>query len=673
MVRRVTSYLPFVGVILVALVLLPRLVGYAQHSWDMLNFPWQIDYDEGINLNASWLLSQGVNIYHPNPPDHFISSMYPPLYFVLNAAAIKLVGLNLASGRLLAFIGAIGVGAALWAWVYVETKRHVAGALSALMWFSLGPVYVWSTFYKQDMLALAFGLVGVAMVAHWAAVRRLSSEAPSGKGGNASLFWAIVPLLLSFWVKQSSLAPMAAAGLFVLLVDWRLAIRWTLTAIGSIIIPFAALDLLLKGGLHTHVLAFDYYGRSAARLGKNLDALWTQHAPLALCGFGYVVLSAWEYAKKSEITSQKSEIPLSALYLLVSIPASLLSNSLPTANYNHLLDILAPLCLTLGVALGTVWRRTRGGGGNMRARVAWTSATLVVLVLALIQADILYNKPGQAWYSPLSMPLAERAERMEKLSEIVKQAQGDILSEDNWLLLKNGKRVIYDDPAAMSALANAGAWNQSALLQDINRHKFSLVVLQYDLTTETYNPRWSDKSLKALKANYEIRFRDALFTHVPRPPGDAPDTEAGCTLQTGSALQGYTFRATTANHGDSLPLSLYWEVTSKLTLQINTKYFVRLLDSAGAVKWSADLSPGQAAGKTLPGSTDLTTGVRDDISIPVASELPYGHYRLALGGYTIDGARKITPLQMKCPTNIKPQPDGTIPLASIEVVERWGR
>src|SRR5207244_3206977 len=120
---------------------------------------------------------------------------------------------------------------------------------------------------------------------------------------------------------------------------------------------FVALDLLLRGGLHAHMLAFDYYGRSAARLGKNLDALWTQHAPLVLCGLGFLFgfwildFGFWfDEEQKSKIQNPKSKIPLSALYLLVSVPAAFLSNSLPTANYNHLLDILAPLCLVLGVA-----------------------------------------------------------------------------------------------------------------------------------------------------------------------------------------------------------------------------------------------------------------------------------------------------------------------------------
>src|SRR5438874_10091790 len=125
----VGRWLPAAGVAAVAVELAPRLLDYVQHSWNVLTFPWQIDFDEGINLNASWLLSQGTNIYRPNPPDHFVSSMYPPVYFALNAAALKIFGLNLWSGRLLSLLGALTVGTALWAWVYAETRRHAAGAL----------------------------------------------------------------------------------------------------------------------------------------------------------------------------------------------------------------------------------------------------------------------------------------------------------------------------------------------------------------------------------------------------------------------------------------------------------------------------------------------------------------------------------------------------------------
>ena len=519
--RIVSAWAPAVVVGVLAVALFPRLLDYARHSWDVLNFPWQLDFDEGINLNASQLLSQGVNIYRPNPPDHFVSSMYPPFFFILNALVIKLGGLSLLSGRLLAFLGALCVGAALWVWVYVETRRHVAGFVSALLWFSLGPVYVWSTFYKQDLPALALGITGCALVAFSTRFRRGAAEQGEGETNEhprtpaaklppalhaPGIFWAIVPLALSFWVKQSSLAPMAAVGLFILLKDWRLGVRWTAAAVGAVLLPFAALDLLLKGGLHTHVLAFDHYGRSAARLGRNMGELWVQHWPLVLCGVFFLLLCIISPL----LSATKFKPPLSLLYLFISAPAVLLSNSLPTANYNHLLDILAPLCLVLGVSLGITSRRV-GETTSTPAVWLWAGSYVLILVLAGLQVATLYNKPGWQWYTPLGIPLAERTARMEKLSVEVRQARGEVLSEDDWLLLRNGKRVLYDDPAAMAALANAGAWDQSTLLQDINRRKFSLVILQYDLTTETYNPRWNNEALQALKANYEVRFRDVLF------------------------------------------------------------------------------------------------------------------------------------------------------------------
>lgn len=148
---------------LVAL-LMSRLVEFLTYSWSALVFPWQINYDEGVDVNASWLIAQNVNIYNPLTPDRFISATHPPFYYLLNALAMKIWGLNLVNGRLISFVGTLGVGVVLWIWVYTETKRHAAGVLSSVIWFSLGPVYVWGTLYKQDMPALALGLAGGLLV-----------------------------------------------------------------------------------------------------------------------------------------------------------------------------------------------------------------------------------------------------------------------------------------------------------------------------------------------------------------------------------------------------------------------------------------------------------------------------------------------------------------------------
>lgn len=532
---RAAPWLVTLAVALIGVALFPRLQDYLRYSWDALFFPWQLNYDEGINVHASWLLAQNVNIYRPYAPDGFTSAMHPPLYFVLNAVAMKIWGLNLVSGRLLAFVGALSVGALLWAWVYVETRRHIGGVLAVLMWFSLGPVYIWSTLYKQDMPALALGLAGGVMVILWHKRQESGAEGrelrrprwrilrlPLVRNSHYLLYWAIVPLSLSFWTKQSYIVMPAAVALFLLLHDRRVALRWTLLIIGSIVVPFLAFDLYTSGGFSEHLLAFRHYDYSVPYFNRNMRVLWTYHTPLVLCGLAVVALALWVSVR------HRSHPRLGALYLLISIPAALVSFALPTANYNDIagpavakynqfLDILAPLCLVLGLALGTtlgsMFRARRG------ARLDWVCLTAGILLLAFGQVSMIYRQPPAFWYPPVARPLPVWAQQMEDVSRLIRGTPGDILSEDNWLLLKNDKLVIYDDPAAMAVLAREGAWEQSKLLQDLSRRRFSYVITEFALDDAEYSGRWSEQALMALQANYKMLqgTSGALVVSAPRP------------------------------------------------------------------------------------------------------------------------------------------------------------
>jgi len=531
---RVAHWLSIVAVALIGVALLPRLQDYVTYSWNALFFPWQLDYHEGANINASWLLAQNVNIYRPNTPDRFISASHPPLYFAVNAVAMKAWGLNLVSGRLLTLVGALGVGVLIWAWTYIETKRHTGGVLAALTWFSLGPVYVWSTLYEPDMLALALGLAGGALVALWhkrqgSVVGTHETPSPATVGHLPllrsllnPLYWAIVPLSLSFWTKQSSIVLPAAIALFLLLHDPRLGLRWTLLVVGSIVVPFLAFDLYTGGGFSEHLLAFRNYEYSLPYFNGNVITLWRYHAPLILCGLGAAALAIW-------VSIRHRRTPLlSALYLLLSIPAALISFALPAASYNVIADaapdrydqflsILAPLCLVFGVALSTALRGMAESGRG--ARLDWSCLTAGLLLLAFAQVGMTYRQPPAFWHPSLSTPLSERAQQMEDISRLIGGASGDILSEDNWLLLKNNKVVIYDDPAAMAVLSRAGAWDQSALLRDLSRRRFSYVVTRFALEDAEIAGRWSEQALMALQANYKMLqgTSGALVVSASRP------------------------------------------------------------------------------------------------------------------------------------------------------------
>ncbi len=631
------------AVLLAALLLLPavlvlgRLALFATHSADMIAFPWQIDFDEGIILHSSWLLAQGRNPYPPLGPDHFISSLYPPLFYILNAVALKLWGLNLWSGRLLSLLGTLLAAGAVVGWVWAETRSRLAGITAAALWLALGPVIVWATFYKQDILALGLGVLGGAMLAAACPPDRAKSAGAVRWGGLPRLaWWAILPLVLACWTKQSTLAPLAAAGLFLLARDWRSGLRWNVIAAATLLVPFLIANVASHGGLYTHLFLPSAEALSGERLEKNLGALWAEHWPLvivaALVALGLLLAAARE-----------RRVPaLSVCFAVISVPGVALTNLSPHANYNHLLPLLLPLCLLVGVGLGHAAARARGG-----LTPAWGALIGAVALLGVL--PFLFA-PINTWYTPLGQPLAEKADRMARLEAEIAAAPGQtVLTEDAWLALRAGKSLPYDDPAQMATQATSGRWDESQLLADIARRKFGLVVLEHDITGETYTPRWSPATLAALQANYLLRYRDVRFLEAPQPAPERPAQTRDCTLAGGPQLVGI-FLPGGGPHldaGDNQQISLYWAAGPAVSPpQPALKFSLRLADAGGGAAWQADLPPGAAAGHPWP---DWPAGFapRDDLNVQVPATAPPGAYRLILSAYVPQGAQ-FAPVPFVC-------------------------
>ena len=169
-----------------------------------------------------------------------------------------------------------------------------------------------------------------------------------------------------------------------------------------------------------------------------------------------------------------------------------------------------------------------------------------------------------------------------------------------------------------------------------------------------------------------MQFRDVEYAHAPRPPAEQPETGVDCTIPGMPALSGYTYRATTANRGDSVLLSLYWQ-RGQDKPDPNAKYFLRLLDPSDAAKWAADLPPGQAADKPDPAQWQPGETVRDDIKIAIPADAAFGDYRLTLGSYTVDTRGVLKPLSLNCSRKLPTQPDGSMLLSDVKVTERWGK
>jgi 4-amino-4-deoxy-L-arabinose transferase-like glycosyltransferase len=640
-----------VALLLPVLLLLGRLGLFVTHSADMITFPWQIDFDEGVILHSSWLLAQGQTPYPPPGADHFISSVYPPLFYALNAVALKLAGLNLWSGRALSLLGALLAGGALIWWTVAETRSRLAGVVAAACWLALGPVIVWATFYKQDILALGLGALGGAMVAAGVA---------GAPGAGARLprraWWAILPLILAFWTKQSTLAPLAAGALFLLARDWRSGLRWSLAAGVALIGPFLLATAATRGQLYAHLFYPSAEPLSGARLGKNLEALWIEHWPVVVLAAGVAV------ALLAGAARARTGPPLSVWYAAISVPAMLITNMSPLANYNHLLIGLLPVCLLAGVGLGRAVALAGSG---------WRAAAPALATLALLVAQSALFTPIKNWYTPLGQPLAEKAARYEALAREVAAAPGSaVLGEDAWLALKAGKTLPYDDPAMMAIQANSGRWDQSGFLADIARRKFGLLILEHDITGETFTPRWSPAALAALQANYATKYRDVRFLQAPAAPPAAPPAARDCALAGGPRLVGVFLPGGAArlDAGDAQALSLYWAAPAAgAAPQPALKFSLRLAGATGAPVWQADLPPGGAAGQPWP-AWPPGAAPRDDFLAQVPRTAAPGAYTLTLSAYTQQGDQ-FTPVAFTCKGAA---PSAALTLATPEVAAPWG-
>jgi hypothetical protein len=465
--------------LLLAWSLAPRLALFATTSAEILRYPWVVDAAESVNLQSAHTLSLGRDPYRADP-NGFVSTPYPPIYLALAAIWLRLGGVDLLGGRLISLFATLLVAGLIGLLVVRETGQRVAGLLAGCLFLACGPTIVWAAFYRQDFLALAFGLAGLAWVARW----------PGGRLVYGALPW----LLLAVYTKQTALAAPLAACLYLLWDDWRRGLRFALALLGTLALPFALLDLLTRHGFWEQVVA-DHALWQRASFERHLRRLLVHHgALLVLAAPGFaVLLRRWRPS-------------LLALYAPLAC-ATIVGSGAVGANNNHLLEPLLALCLLVGVVVGGCareWQRPR-----------YAAALVVALLLIAWQMPRL--GAVSEWYDASTLPSASRAERMARVAGLIAQAEGELLSDDAYLLLRAGKTAAYQNLPMLGALAEAGQWDDGGLVRDLAARRFALVVIAADLTDPEKNGGyWPPAAREALAQHYRLLYRDVLFTYVPR-------------------------------------------------------------------------------------------------------------------------------------------------------------
>ena len=166
------------------------------HALRYLTFPFPLDPGDGPVLNVAIQLAQGHSIYRNIQELPFISANYTPLYYAINAIAIRFFGPSFFPGRFVSVVATIGLSYLIFKVVRHVSTNRFAATIASLTFLSLGPVYQWGAVYKADMTAVALSVFGIYL---------LVRDRPR------PVLSALV-LLLAFLTKQSAVTALAAGA-----------------------------------------------------------------------------------------------------------------------------------------------------------------------------------------------------------------------------------------------------------------------------------------------------------------------------------------------------------------------------------------------------------------------------------------------------------------------------
>lgn len=522
-----------------ALLLLGPFARFVQSTQDWLRYPYPRAGSEGLILYESLLIKHGGDIYGPITPSSFISGPYPPVYYWLAAATLpdalpEFSGAGqpasaFLGGRIISLVSA-AVAAALLPLIvvfeggYRRRKASVwlasaAGLAGSIAFLSLPQTIVWASRFRGDMLMVGLTACGLLCIAAGASGRDMQDNPDWAPRLRApALLLGAIFFALAFFTKQTALAGPVAAGLYLLLRDWRAGLRWCLAMALCVAVPFLLLDVATGNWFYLKMVSYHSLPLRAATLTRLLQfAFWENEWPIILIATAFLLYnlygSARAYWTRRQHAQATGKLSLMALFILATF-AFLPTGAVVGADHNHLL--VPGLAISLGAGAALAWIATRLWSTKTSPLLLLPAAALLLLVLTYAAV----TSPPTAWYNPdLTLPSAGVQEQYRKIVENVRRNPGTLFfSDDPGIIALAGKHTTFDDPFTMTALAQSGRWDESTYRAMLQNGKFSLLVLSCDVSNpqqcraDTFTPGVLD----AISAGYRVLFRDIMYTYAPR-------------------------------------------------------------------------------------------------------------------------------------------------------------
>jgi hypothetical protein len=447
------------------------LVAFGLYALIRLPQPTEFVYGESVVLAEVRRINQGQPLYPAPMTVPLTVTAYTPVYYFLVAWLQRLVGdQSYLIGRTVSLLAMLGAAVLAAVSVRVVAGRWSGGLLAGGLFLTQNlTVLLWAPTHRVDALALCFTLGGLAL----ASLNRTRLAAGA--------------LVLAVLTKQTYVV----AALCVCLDLWpcrRALLEFLGIFCGGLILALGVGQVLSSGWLVWHVvtananpLDLDYF---SAMVGSfvGLNAL-------------PVVVAATLLA-----TPALPHERLWRAYFVLSGVQTILTMGKLGASSNYWLELTAASAVMIGILAVRLSREP-----DLRAPVSATG------LAGLLFAGLLTAMPGyaatvtQTWQTATADPPSQL-----QAAQLVDDEPGPVLTDDPGLAVL-AQRPVEFEFIIFTILATQHVWDEQPILDAINAHRFSLVILtEPDDTPQTrlIAARWSTAVGAALQANYAYTSED---------------------------------------------------------------------------------------------------------------------------------------------------------------------